>query len=54
MTQPSIPGSQIKLLRDHRTLAAQKLAAMSTDDAKRPLYERRVAELDEQITALGG
>jgi hypothetical protein len=44
---------QVKLLKDHRTLARQKLTTLRPDDSKRPLYEKRIAELDEKIAALG-
>jgi hypothetical protein len=45
---------QTKLLKDRRTLAQSKVKALAEGDAKRAAYEKWIAELDEQIMALGG
>ncbi|MBX4919997.1 hypothetical protein HJA76_09780 [Rhizobium bangladeshense] len=45
---------QIRLLKNHKTLAQQKLAALPEGHELPPRDEKRIGELEAQIADLGG
>lgn len=44
---------KLKLLRDQRRLAQQKLAALESDDPLRERYISWIRELDQKIAEMG-